>query len=66
MKIPRLRRISDVIAEIKQQDADTMINWKIIQRLISTGEITTMKIGNSWLINLDELYLYFTKGGKKK
>lgn len=66
MKVPRLRRINDVLAEIKQQDPDTIINWKIIHHLIITGEIRTMKMGNSWLINKDELFIYFTKKGVVK
>ena len=61
MFIPRLRRIEQVIKEIKEFDKDTELNWRMIQQLIKTGAITSVKIGNSWLINIDELYSLFYK-----
>lgn len=62
MYIPRLRKINDVIAEIKAQDPQTVINWKLVKRLIKEGKLTAMKFGNAWLINLDEFYGFFKKG----
>lgn len=62
MYIPRLRKINDVIAEIKAQDPQTVINWKLVKRLIKEGKLTAMKFGNAWLINLDESYGFFKKG----
>lgn len=59
MYIPRLRRINDVMAQIRADDADAEISWYFIQHLIKTGNLTAMKFGNSWLINLDELYAFF-------
>lgn len=61
MFIPRLRRIEQVIKEIKEFDKNTELNWRIIQQLIKTGAITSIKIGNAWLINVDELYSLFYK-----
>lgn len=62
MYIPRLRKINDIIAEIKAQDPQTVINWKLVKRLIKEGKLTAMKFGNAWLINLDEFYGFFKKG----
>ena len=59
MYIPRLRRISDVLEEIKSKDPKNQIRWRTIKRLIQEGKITALKYGNSWLINLDELYAFF-------
>ncbi len=59
MYIPRLRRISDVVAEIRATDQNNEITWRMIKRLIDDKKITVMKFGNSWLINLDELYAFF-------
>lgn len=59
MYIPRLRRINDVIKQIRADDEQAEISWYLIQHLIKTGELTSMKFGNSWLINLDELYDFF-------
>jgi hypothetical protein len=59
MYIPKLRRINDVIKEIRAADEQAEISWYLIQHLIKTGKLTAMKFGNSWLINLDELYCFF-------
>ena len=62
MNIPRLRRISDVIAEMRTEDPETAISQYVIKELIALEKITSMKYGNAWLINLDELYSYFIDG----
>ena len=54
MYIPRLRRINDVVAEIKEQDPETNITYRVIKELIAAKEITSMKYGNAWLINFSE------------
>lgn len=58
MYIPRLRRISDVLKEMKENDPNTAMTFCLIMEIIKSGAITTMKYGNSWLINIDELYAY--------
>ena len=65
MYIPRIRRITDVLTEIKKQDPETDLTWKLVKRLIKDKRLTAMKFGNSWLINLDEFYGFFRTGGKK-
>ena len=62
MYIPRLRRISDAVKEIKEVDPESIITYCAIKKLIVSGKITAMKYGNAWLINLDELY--HALGGK--
>ena len=62
MYIPRLRRISDVIKEMKKSDPDSIITYYSIIKLIEVGKLTALKYGNAWLINLDELYCVL--GGK--
>lgn len=62
MYIPRLRRIDSVLKEMKQADPKTVISrWFIIQ-LIHSEEITALKYGDAWLVNLDELYGYLSGG----
>ena len=61
----RRRRINDVLTEIKKQDPETDLTWKLVKRLIKDKRLTAMKFGNSWLINLDEFYGFFRTGGKK-
>ena len=62
MYIPQLRRISDVINEMKKADPESIITYYTIIKLIEVGKLTALKYGNAWLINLDELYCVL--GGK--
>lgn len=62
MYIPQLRRISDVINEMKKADPESIITYYTIIKLIEVGKLTALKYGNAWLINLDELYCIL--GGK--
>ena len=62
MYIPRLRRINDVIREMKKADPESIITYCAIMKLIECKKISAMKYGNAWLINLDELY--HVLGGK--
>jgi hypothetical protein len=66
MYVPRFRRIETIVKEIKKVDPDTALNWRMIKQLISQGEITKMKIGNAWLVNIDELYSIFYKEKKNE
>ena len=59
MYIPRFRKIEQVVKEIKEVDTDTELNWRMIKSLIKLGAISQMKIGNAWLVNIDELYSIF-------
>ena len=60
MMIPRFRRIEQVLKEIKEFDPNTELNWRIIKGFINDGLLTGIKIGNAWLINIDELYEEFS------
>lgn len=65
MYIPRLRKINDVVKQIKKEDPKAEISWFLIQQLIKNGKLTARKFGDAWLINLDELYSFFwSKEGK--
>lgn len=55
MYIPRLRRINDILAEMKKRDPKTASKWRTVQYMIKQGAITSIKFGDAWLINIDEL-----------
>ncbi len=61
MYIPKLRKIPQVVKEIKSRDKNSAVTDYLIYELIRKGEISQIKYGNAWLINLDELYNFFTK-----
>ena len=64
MYFPRFRKIDKIVEEIKKVDPDTELNWRMIKTLIKEGVITQKKIGNAWLINIDELYAKFWRNEK--
>ena len=53
--IPRMRTIDNAYAEIKMLDPNTDFTKRALRRMISTGELKTVKIGNKHLINFDLL-----------
>ena len=56
MYLPRLRRIDTVIKIKKQADRDTVVSRFFLTKLLKEGKITPLKYGDSWVINIDELY----------
>lgn len=65
MYVPRIRRISDVVKEIHDEYPMSPITRHMIEYLIYNKEITAMKYGDAWLVNIDELYGYFTSNPPK-
>lgn len=64
MYLPRLRRISDVLEEVKTADPGTCLTYHMLIDLMKGGAITPLKYGNAWVINMDELLLFVN--GKKE
>ena len=62
--IPRYRTINDALKIIKNFDPKTELNWMLIQRLIKKKILTQIKLGDAWLLNIDELFRLFTKENK--
>lgn len=60
MYIPRLRKKENITKDIQKEDKKSALKYNLIFKLTQTGEITQIKYGNAWLINLDELYDFFT------
>jgi len=66
MYIPRLRKINQIIKEIKSQDENSALTSYLIYTLVRNNKITSIKFGNEWVVNTDELYEFFkTKDNKK-
>lgn len=62
--MPRFRTINDALKMIKDFDPKTELNWDIIQRLIKKETLNKLKLGDAWLLNIDELFKLFTKEKK--
>lgn len=54
-KPPRMRTLPKAYEEIKEFDPQTSISMRDLRRMVSNGDIPTVKISNKVLINLDLL-----------
>lgn len=54
-RLPRMRTIPKAYEEIKKIDPDTSFSIRALRKLVSSGQIPTVKISNKILINLDLL-----------
>ena len=66
MYIPRLRRMSDAIDELRKTDPVSALTPHFLETLIYSQQLTQLKYGYAWLVNLDELYAYLTADGVNK
>lgn len=53
----------DAFDEIKQLDSDTALTRRYIRTMVEQRKITVIKYGYAWIINMDELFSYFTSSG---
>lgn len=50
---------------MKREDENTVITYNLLEHLIKTKQIGAVKFGTTWIVNLDEIYSYFTKEKKE-
>lgn len=53
--LPRMRTILKAYAEIKALDSGTSFSMRALRRMVKSGEMPTVTVGNKQLINLDLL-----------
>lgn len=53
--VPRMRTVTNAVAEIKKIDPNTDFTERALRRMIAKEEIPVVSIGNKKLINLDLL-----------
>lgn len=53
--LPRVRTIPKAYAEIKALDSGTSFSMRALRRMVKSGEMPTVTVGNKQLINLDLL-----------
>lgn len=59
----RMRTIKDTIKFFQAQDPDTGMTEYALRRMISSGQVSTLKVGTKHLINLDALLETLEKSG---
>lgn len=53
--LPRMRTISDAAAWLQQADPETAFTKTALRRLVVTGQLPSVRVGNKYLLNLDAL-----------
>ena len=51
----RYRTIKGAVQELKAEDPNTEITEYLLRKLVVSGEIPSLKSGNKYIINVDEL-----------
>ena len=54
--LPRMRTVPKAYAEIKAMDAGTSFSMRALRRMVRSGELPSVTVGNRHLINLDLLF----------
>lgn len=52
---PRMRSIPQAYKELKRNDPDTCISERLLRKMVSNGDIPTVKIEHKTLLNMDLL-----------
>lgn len=56
--LPKMRTPHNAIKELQQADPKTELTERALRRLILTGEIPSVRIGNKYLVNMETLFDY--------
>lgn len=55
-KPPRMRTLPKAYREIKKLDPDTDLSMRALRKLVSSGEIPSVKISGKVLVNVDLIF----------
>lgn len=66
MFIPRIRKINQLVGDVKKQDPNTAITYYLIETMLLRYQLSKIKWSNTWIVNLDELAEFFTLKIKNK
>lgn len=60
--IPRMRGITEAAEEIRAADPNTAISAYLLRKLVKANKIPSVKVGVKYLVNMDIVSEYFSKG----
>ena len=60
--VPRMRYTESALAQLTAEDPGTPVTAYMIKRLLSTGAISSVKVGRRRIFNYDDLLEYLAKG----
>lgn len=56
----QMRTIRQAIEQIRQTDPDTAISFNSLRLAVLNGEIPSVKVGNRFLVSMDNVYSYYS------
>ena len=60
--MPRMRTIKQAMAHIKVIDPDSALTETALRRMVTTGRLTSVRVGAKYLVDLDALDSYLAGG----
>ncbi|MBQ6265777.1 MAG: hypothetical protein IJK60_10045 [Clostridia bacterium] len=61
---PKMRTAEQAIEELKRVDPETALTVRAVRRMISTGEIPFVRVGNKFLFDFNVLCDYLSGGSQ--
>lgn len=49
---PRMRLIKEAAAELKERDPETALTEYALRRMVKTGQVPSVNVGNRYLVNM--------------
>lgn len=62
MSLPHMLYLDEAFAEIKRIDPETAISKNNLRKIVLSGKIRTVQMGQRRLINMDSLYAFLENG----
>lgn len=59
--MPKMRTIDQAYAWLKENDPDTAFTKTALRRLVTTGQIPSVRVGQKYLVNLDTLTVFLSE-----
>ena len=60
--LPRMRTINQAADYLKEQDSETAFTTTALRRLIVTGTLPSVRVGNKYLVSLEVLDDFLSNG----
>ena len=60
----RLRKINDAIEELRRSDPGSALTKSALRRMVTTGAIPSVRVGQKYLLDVDQLEELFSRGTK--
>lgn len=64
VKVSRIRGIAKAVDEIKEADAETILTYDRLLRMVHDGTVPSIKLGRRYFVNMDILTEYLNNGTK--